>query len=623
MKRILYILVAILGLCCGAVAQNQQSVVGTVVGKSNEPLEGVTVTSELGEQSVNTDPDGRFEITVDECEKLAFSAVGYAPQQLLAKDGMTVTLQVSAAGKSHAERFIRMAGGYQISLLNGQYGLADGRGNSLVLKADHEAKWGFKTLEWSALGADYAHLAGNTEVYAKIGGANLFFTRYGRYYRPASEEGAAASYAVAQRFRALAPSDKQSIWRATATVGVRSTSKPAWQYKAELTGQSYTFRQLMTELSLNGRLNVEHHWRGEGIVDWKVGANIYSENRFVVLTDSAQAYYDEKHLQLNPNYSLRLEPFYAYRGERVSIHLGVNLDANIGRGNLMSATTDATPLSRQVAFAPSPNVRMKAQLTPKTALFADVLGSFGTGSITGYVRLNPYIGVVGAPSSHHVSGYTPVDARIGLQLRPRADLLLQLDAGYRYSLHQATCASLLTTDGSGEWDMMAILYTDFQRFKAGAELTYNCKDYFMMHLSGDYFVYTGVRNNTAGRLIGGTADCCTPGRIYDHPLWELTAHLEGHPTAHWAIYSDNTFRGGRWAVTSEGDRRLPPFVENNLGVGYTFNSPSGDHTSSIIHHPSIMLFAELQNLLNRNNRVWYCYESPGIRGVIGIRYGGR
>lgn len=621
MKRFLHILIVIWGLCCGAIAQNQQSVIGTVVGKGNEPLEGVVVTSELGEQNAATDPDGRFEITVDEGEKLAFSLAGYAPQQLPAKDGMTVTLQVGTAGKSHAERFIRIGGGYQLSMLNGQYGLADSHGNSLVLKADHEAKWGFKTLEWSALSADYAHLAGNTETYAKIGGANLFFTRYGRYYHPAAEKGTPDTYAIPQRFRALAPADKQSIWRATATVGVRSTAKPAWQYKAELTGQTYTFRQLMTELNLNARLNLEHHWRGEGVVDWKVGANLYSENRFVFLSDSAQAYYDEKHLQLNPNYSLRLEPFYAYRGERFSIHLGVNLDANIGRGNLMSTTTDATPLSRQVSFAPSPNIRIKAQLTPKTMLFADVLGSFSTSSITGYVRLNPYIGVIGAPSSHHVSGYTPADARIGLQLRPRADLLLQFDAGYRYSLHQATCASLLLPDGSAEWDKMAILYTDFQRFKAGTELTYSCKDYFMMHLSADYFVYTGVRNNTAGRQIGGTVDCYTPGRIYDRPLWEITAHLEGHPTARWTIYSDNTFRSGRWAVTSEGDRRLPPFIENNIGAGYTFNTPSGDHQSSIINHPSMMLFAELQNMLNRNNRVWYCYESPGIRGLIGIRCG--
>lgn len=622
MQKRLFAILSLLLCCWTLCAQNEQSVTGMVLDKDNAPLAGVRITAELGDESAVTDPDGRFEITIEEGEKLQFSLQGLETVLMPAKDGMTVSMQKSASGKEHPDSYIRLAAGYPVTQLDAQLGFAGKKGNSLVLKADHDARWGFKTLEWSALSAEFVHRFEKSELYAKAGGANLFFTRYGRYFSKLASEPSTVSaypttpsYVIQQRYNALQPDDRQSIWRATATIGIRSDKTQALQYKAELSCQSYTYQDMMTEYQVCGRLNIEHHWIGEGIQNQKIGANIYSENRWVGLSDSTAAYYERRQLVLTPMHAMRIEPFYAYRGERFSIHLGVNLDFNIGKGNLNSLTTNNTPLEKQVAFAPSPNVRMKLQIAKWAILYADVLGTFSTSSMTGYVRLNPYINVIGAPSSHHVSGYTPVDARIGLQLRPHDDLLMQLDAGYRYVLNSVECTATQNSDGLHEWNMMGLAYVDFQRWKTGIELTYHYKQYFLMQLTGDAFIYRHIKHNTTGAKLGdrGT-DFCTEGRSYDHPLWEVSARLEGHPDSHWTIYSDNSIQGRRWAITSIGDRQLPAFINMDIGAGYQFGNTGNDALDRL------QINAEIRNILNRRNMVWYGYESEGIMAQLGLRY---
>lgn len=607
-RRCAALLLMMLAAAASATAQTRSSVTGIVVDRNNMPIGGVSVTAERGEETTTTDPDGRFEITLDDGDKLAFSASGLETLLLSAKDGMTVTLQPTAAS-AHTGSYVRFAAGHFQTMLNAQLNLQDNKGNSAVIKADHDARWGFRTLEWSALSADYTHSFGRYEAYAKAGGAHLFFTRYGRYYADAP-----GSYTIRQRYSALTADDRQAIWRGTATAGMRAQADELLQWKTELTGQAYAFERMMTEYQLNARINIEQHWRGEG-TDRKVGANIYAESHIVGLGDSARAIYDSRGYVLTPSYSLRMEPFFAYRGKRMSVHLGVNLDMNIGKGNLFSLTDEHTPLARQVSFAPSPNLRIKGQLADWASVFADVLGSLGTSSITGYVRLNPYLNVLPAPSSHHVSGYTPADARAGFLLKPHADLLLQLDAGYRYVLNSAECCAVANADGLLQWNMMGILYTDFQRWKTGAELTYHYRDLLQLHLSADYYIYRGVKHNTTGAQVGDRgAACYTEGRVYDRPLWEMSARLDVHPDAHWSIYTDNSFKGKRWAITSLGDRPLPAFVELNLGTAYQF-ADTGNRALDRLE-----LFLELINLLNRHNVVWIGYESTGISGRLGGTY---
>jgi len=524
-------------------------------------------------------------------------------------DDMAVTLRRYSTFKPMDGNYVKMAIGYKHTFLDGRYLLADDRHNKLLLKADHQAQWGFRTLEWSAASLDYSHLfsSTNAELYAKLSGASLFFTRYGRYYLDASD-----SYSVAERNSALGESDRQDMWRATATVGIRSAQGSQLQYQLEAVGQYYTFRQIMSEYQANLRFNISYLLTDNN----KIGTRIYNENQFVRLSESTQVYYDQNNLVVTPNHCVRIEPFYEYRSDRLSLHMGVNLDFNIGKGNQFSHTTDATPFARQIAFAPSPSVKLDVTIVPhKLALYAGVLGSFGTSSMTGYVRLNPYIGVKGAPSSHHVSSYIPVAAKLGFLVTPLDDLQIKLEAGYRYALNQAECGVSQSTDGITSWGMMTILYNDFQRWRSGVDLTYHYKTYFSMHLKGDYYFYRHVKNNTSGRSIGSLgANCYTEGRAYDRPAWELTARFEGHIRNRLTLYSDNTFRAHRWAITSMGDRRLPAFIDMNIGAAYQF-AGSGNPALE-----RLSLFAELQNILNRRNMVWYGYDSEQIHGRIGVTY---
>lgn len=497
--------------------------------------------------------------------------------------------------------YLRAAIGHPQTMLDFGY-IREDKKNILKLYVEHEAEWGLKAMEETAIGADFRHLYSTGSVYIKLKGANEFFTRYGRYYLDEKNPNMNAwkNGLEAEGFGALTAKDKQNIWKFDITLGTQSNTKQEFQYLVEAGYKAYSVTNIVTEHQANVRFNMGYSINEEN----RIGVNLYSQNQFMSVSDSARSEVDAAGTY-NSRHALRMEPYYEYLGRRILLHIGANMDMNIGKGNLLSGTSDATPLQRQLAFAPSPNVHFEAQLAPRWAIFyVDAQGSLGTSSINSYMNLNRYQTLTTAIVSHHVSSYSPIDSELGFRFRPHRDLLLSVHAGYAYRLNQAFFAH----DG----DFFRFVYTDFQQWKIGAQVAYHYRDIVDLHIWGDYFIYSGVKNNTTNNTKYATS---TSGRIYDRPDWEIGFEVIGRIDKHWSVYTHSQMEGARWAYTLQhGDKRLPAFINIDLGCGYQF-AQTGNKALDRLY-----LFAELQNLLHRQNQIWYGYQTEGLHGRIGLSW---
>ena len=148
------------------------------------------------------------------------------------------------------------------------------------------------------------------------------------------------------------------------------------------------------------------------------------QNNLLQLRSLAEAIPDSLYTHCH---DIRIEPYYAYEGKRVRLHVGVNLDVNIGAGHNSLSGTEG------VSFAPSPHINLEAQIAKQwLTIYADVLGGHGSGSLQEFMEENRYMLIHHGIIDHHFASYTPVDAELGFHIRPYRDLLIEIHGGYAY-----------------------------------------------------------------------------------------------------------------------------------------------------------------------------------------------
>ena len=151
--------------------------------------------------------------------------------------------------------------------------------------------------------------------------------------------------------------------------------------------------------------------------------------------------------------------------------------------------------------------------------------------------------------------------------------------------------------------------SDYQRFKIGGQLFYHYRDIISIHLSGDYFAWKLQKIAAKARLEDIAQDISlTKGRVYDRPDWKIDLRIDGRIDEHWTLYSDNHFEGSRWAITTNGEYKLPALIDMNLGAQYEFTKPH------------LAIFLQLNNIICRRNHVLYGYQSYLINGLAGVSW---
>ena len=524
--------------------------------------------------------------------------------------------------------YVRGALGHPNTLFDFGYRYDDGKKSILDVYAHHRAQWGLATLSKSKLGFDFTHPFSTCDVYFGINGGNIYYHKYGHFYDYAyftknnrdfgMWEKNKVTYANREPF---ADRDKTSLWTAEAFFGVKSNAKEDVQYKVQ-TGYML--------FSKPGAVS-EHQIRTRAAFDWHseehhVGANFYVQNNFLQLTGLAEQIPDSLY---NSRHNIRMEPYYEYKGKRVRVHAGVNLDMNIGRGqNSLSGVEN-------LSFAPSPHVNMEAQIAKQwLTIYADVTGSHGYGSLQNFMENNRYRIIHAGIISHHTCSYTPVNAELGFHIRPYRDLLFEIHGGYKYEFDKLTLIANVnnsTTYTALGTPLLAgdfsYTYSDYACGKVGGQVNYHLQDVLRINLHGDYYFWTAYAHENVRYTFENADEAVTnianSNKVYDRPNWELGLRIDGKINQHWSLYSDNEFRGERLALASDGEHILRPTIDLNLGVEYNMwvgKKITNNLTLRPEPQPNLTFFFQLNNWLHRKNDIYYGYRSQGINCLAGVTF---
>lgn len=506
--------------------------------------------------------------------------------------------------------YIRGGLGHPNTLFDFGYHLDDGKKSILDVYAHHKAEWGLATLSKTKVGLDFKHPFATCDLYFGLNGGNIFYHKYGHFYdyslvNPGMWEKNSVTYPKPHTFTDL---DKTSLWTVEAFIGVKANAKQDFQY------------QFQTGYNLFAKLGAvsEHQIRTKAAFDWHsnahhIGFNAYVQNNLLQLRSLANVIPDSLY---NHHHDIRMEPYYAYEGKRFRIHVGVNLDLNIGAGqNSLSGVKDLT-------FAPSPHLYMEAQVAkPWLTIYADVQGNLGSSSLQAFMEENRYRLIHEGIIDPNFDSYTPVDGELGLRIRPHRDLFIELHGGYAYMLNQmvlmantadAPFAPLpAVTYKAGDF---GFFYTNYSRGKIGGQVNYHYRDIIRINLHGDCYFWSGDTT------------------VYDRAKWNFGLRIDGRIDEHWSLYSENRFEGSRIALATDGEHTLRPIIDLDLGVQYAmlvgqrkraksqYVRESGEQVLRPEPEPNLVFFFQLNNWLHRKNEFYYGYRSQGINFLLGATF---
>ena len=503
--------------------------------------------------------------------------------------------------------YIRGALGHPNTLLDFGYHLDDTKNSILDVYAHHRAEWGLAALSKTKVGLNFTHTYSTCDLYFGLSGGNIFYHKYGHFYDYSQTFGmwAKNDEAYPEPYT-IGDEDKTSLWTAEVYLGVKANAKQDVQY------------QVQTGYMLFAKAGAvsEHQLRTKGSFDWHsaehhVGAQLYVQNNFLQLNDALGI---PNSLCQKSRHNFRIEPYYAYEGTRLRVHVGVNFDLNIGKGHQILSKTE------NVSFAPSPHINLEAQIAKQwLTIYADIEGSLGFGSLQSYMEENRY-SMIHAGIIRPCAPYTPVDAELGFHIRPHRDVLIEIHGGYAYMMYEdfwiATANSTTVFEPLNKPLMAGDFIHDhaenYQRGKIGGQLNYHYQDLVRVNLHGDYYIWKGDTT------------------VYDRPNWELGLRIDGRINKNWSLYSDNRFAGKRLALATDGEHWLAPTIDLNLGLQYDMwvgkvknESTKGKTNNNALRpepQPNLTLFFQLNNWLHRKNEIYYGYRSQGINFLLGATY---
>ena len=426
---------------------------------------------------------------------------------------------------------------------------------SLDLYANHDAYWGKDALSNSKLGMQVNRHFSGSDLYFGVEGTNEYFSYYGRNFD-------------GKIITTNTPILDQSLWNVNAKIGLRSTNDNAVQYRIQTGYNAFIVPNYTIEHQVRSFLDVA--WTND---NHGAGIHVFVQNS---LRNDSTGW--NKH-------ALRVEPFYSFKNQHIRMHIGVNIDLNIGTGKQLSTMEN-------IAFAPSPNVKFEWNMMDNIFhLYANAKGSMGIGSLGEYLEYNRYLNIHEGIAFNQPRAYTPIDAQLGFKIRPIRTMLIDIYGGYAYMLN--ACHMIAHVDARNQFaaQNFSLQVADYQRWKVGASLHYHYRDIIELNASGNYYIWKA-------------ADSVT---VYDRPSWDAHARLDVHIDSKWSVYSDNYFAGGYNVATTIGDKTLKPTISLNIGGQYSVNN-------------WLHVYLQLNNYLNRKNDIFYGYQSQGCHFLLGVKY---
>ena len=456
---------------------------------------------------------------------------------------------------------IQAAAGYRNTHFLFNYQIHHQKKMSLDLYANHDAYWGKDALSQSRLGMVVTRHFSGADFYVGLEGKNEAY-----WYQPTL--------------------GGEILWNANAHIGVRSSDKRPMQYRIQT---SYT-------AFIPSHWAVEHHAKSHVDLWWSntthsAGLKAYLQNTFYTPADTL--------LATSPRHAIRVEPFYEYVNKHIRLHVGINLNMNIGTGELLSTVEN-------LSFAPSPNVKFEWSMMDNIFhVYANATGHYGLGSLEEYLGYNRYLNMRQGFAWQTPRDYTPVDAQVGFKIRPAKTLLIDIYGGYAY-MHSACNMQAVMQEDALDYQLWN---SQYQRWKIGASLHYHYRDIIELNMGGNYYFYQQDPIPSMDPTEPYFQEARIKGTtIFDRPNWDAYARIEAHIDSKWSIYSENYLVGSRQAyVAPYRSATLRPIISLNLGGQYAINR-------------WLLVYLQLNDYLNRKDEIFYGYQSQGIHFLAGVKW---
>ncbi len=431
--------------------------------------------------------------------------------------------------------------GHHNTHVNFDYQLHGDTNTTANFYAKHDAYWGSNTLSHTKIGGHGDYCFKKSKLYFGLDGANSAYTLRGQ-------------------------KQLQALYHAFAYIGLHSNNAQDYlQYNAQIAYKAF-FTPAVIENQVRSHLNIS--W-GEG--QHRGGIDVHAQNNIYCSTSQS----------IEPIHNLRMEPFYELEEGNFNLHVGVNLDLNIGTEQMLSKTNN-------ISFAPSPNVKFEWNIVPeKLQLHTLINGSFAKGNIDESLHINRYFNIAELVTKRDAKTYIPVASKIGFVARPLRTLLIDIYGGYSLYMNDYTMVANLDKNISYEY-----ILQNYQCGHVGAALHYHYRDIVNIKANGNYYFWKNLSSKST---------------VYDRPEWDATLSVKVNIDQKWSIYSENRLEGARMAYTTMQDEQLPMTIDLNIGAEYDINR-------------WINVYLQLGNYLNRKNPIYYGYNTQGCHFLAGFKY---
>lgn len=456
-------------------------------------------------------------------------------------------------------------------------------GTTLNLNAHHLGQWGRKTLSHSSLGMDINHLFSSADLYFGVNAENIFFTRYGRYFHYTDIDKMKGEFS--QKYSHFSHDSKQSQWEIDTRIGVRSLPNADIKYLVQTGYEPFILQQSTVEHTINTQAMFE--WQTDM---HQVGAELHIEDHLYSFDKTDPAFVaistkDGYALDSSAYHAVKLQPYYAYSGNRFNIHLGVNLDMCVGRGKV---------------FLPSPNVTFEAKLAPDwLALYGSAIGKYATSSSRQHYNKLRFLHAEREICTRANRSYTPVNATLGFKIRPVTSLLFDVYAGYQYTKYDIFFTPESVSDEPTGY--FTLLSRPYQCWQIGARMHYHYQDIIFVSLDGHYNIWNmSMQENDNFNL--------PKNHIIDHETWAVNFRVDGKIDSKWSLYLVSHFSGGKYLFDMEQKAiEAKPIIDINLGGQYNINK-------------WLSCYLQICNIINRKNDIVYGYQTQGINFIGGVTY---
>lgn len=281
-----------------------------------------------------------------------------------------------------------------------------------------------------------------------------------------------------------------------------------------------------------------------------------------------------------------LNPYYSIENDDWNLRIGIKSGFSFVHGR---------------PFNPSPDIYAEWKAVPEwLALYTGIGGSYQVNTLDNMFRENRFL----FSDLRVKDTYTPLDATLGIKIKPVYNLLLDAFVNYRsidnqyFFVNKDYAYSLISSTSLGSPDdsvvytnKFNVIYSSASLLRIGIRAGYNIRSLVNVELKGSY-------NNWKVNDIA---------MAWNKPKFESDLSVDVRVNRNLNVTSNVFYESERFAKLGDMSFRMKPKLDINVGVSYSYLD-------------WFTMFAKINNLINNRYEEFYGYRVQGMNVMVGAAF---